>query len=98
MLTTKQKVYLRSEAQKIKSVFQVGHDGMNNNMITDIRKYLEKHELIKISVLKSCPIDKKEVAETLVNCGFELVQIIGSVVIIYHKSKKAKKNFELPSN
>ena len=43
MLTTKQKVYLRSLAQKIKPTFQIGKDGLNDNMANDVVNYLKKH-------------------------------------------------------
>ena len=47
----KQKSYLRGLAHELKPVFQIGKDGINDNMLTDIRNYLNKHELMKISVL-----------------------------------------------
>ena len=52
MLKTKQIVYLRSMAQKIKPVMQIGKDGLNENSLETILAYLYKHELMKISILK----------------------------------------------
>ena len=43
MLTGKQKSYLRSLANRINATFQVGKDGVNENMVTDILNYLNKH-------------------------------------------------------
>ena len=50
MLTGKQKSYLRSLANRINATFQVGKDGVNENMVTDILNYLNKHELMKVSI------------------------------------------------
>lgn len=44
MLTNKQKQFLRSESHHIKPIFQVGKDGVNENMITQIGEALEKKE------------------------------------------------------
>ena len=40
MLTTKQKCELRSLAQAIKPVFQIGKEGITENMARDILAYL----------------------------------------------------------
>lgn len=96
MITGKQKRFLRGLANTIKPVFQIGKEGVNDNLITDVRNYLNKHELIKISILQNCPTDKEEMAEKFVDCGFELVQIIGLTIILYKKSKEAKDPIILP--
>ena len=36
MLNPKQKAYLKSLAQKQKPVFQIGKDGLSENMLTDV--------------------------------------------------------------
>ena len=38
MLTTKQKVYLRSLAQTEKPIFQIGKDGLNENLYTSVKE------------------------------------------------------------
>lgn len=96
MITGKQKRFLRGLANNIKPVFQIGKEGLNNNLITDVRNYLNKHELMKISVLQNCPTDKEEIGEGFVECGFELVQIIGSTIVLYKHSKETKEPIILP--
>ncbi len=96
MLTTKQKCFLRGKAQIIKSVFQIGKDGINDNMLTDIRNYINKHELMKISVLQNCLESKEEIADVFSSVGFEVVQIIGNQIIIYKENKKSKEHIQLP--
>ncbi|MCZ0702323.1 RNA-binding protein [Natronobacillus azotifigens] len=96
MLTGKQKRFLRAKAHHLRPIFQVGKDGVNENMITQINEALEKRELIKISILQNCLEDKDEVANDLVNgTDAELVQIIGNNVILYKESME-NKQIQLP--
>lgn len=92
----KQKSYLRGLAHTLKPVFQIGKDGVNDNMITDIRNYLNKHELMKISVLQNCMMDIEEIADIFANCGFEVVQIIGKTIVLYMHSVNAINPIILP--
>lgn len=95
-MTGKQKSYLRGLAQTIKPTFQIGKDGINDNMLTDIRNYLNKHELMKISVLQNCLMELDEIEEIFTDCGFEVIQIIGKTVILYMHSKNAINPIVLP--
>ena len=67
MLTTKQKVKLRSLAMELRPIFQVGKEGLSDNLIKGLNDALEAHELIKISVLKNCTSNIKEVAFDIVS-------------------------------
>ena len=40
MLTTKEKTYLKSLAQKEKATFQIGKEGLSENLLTDVLNYL----------------------------------------------------------
>ena len=57
MLNKKQIIFLRSYAQKIKPTFQVGKDGLSDNFKEDVLNYLNKHELIKISILQNSLVE-----------------------------------------
>lgn len=96
MLTTKQKSFLRSKAHHLDPIFQVGKGGVNENMVKQIANALEARELIKVSVLQNCGEDKREVAEELAKgTRAELVQVIGSIIVLYKESRESKK-IELP--
>lgn len=96
MLTGKQKRYLRSLAHNIDPIFQIGKGGINENMIKQIDDTLENRELIKVHVLQNNFDGKKELAETLSEATHsELVQVIGSMIVIYRESKD-NKEIELP--
>lgn len=91
MLTGKQKSHLRSLAQTEKPVFQIGKDGLSDNLIKQVEAYLKKYELVKISILKTCPTDIKETGFDLaMHVKGECVQVIGRQVVIYKRSKEPK--------
>ena len=88
MLKTKEKKYLRGLANTQKAIFQIGKDGLSDNLIEGIDIALTTHELIKIHVLKSCVSDVREIAFDLSsNTNSEIVQIIGKMIVLYRVSK-----------
>lgn len=93
----KQKRYLRSLANTLKPIFQVGKYGVNQNLITQVDEALEKRELIKISILQNCSEDKEEVASELAQATNSfVVQIIGNTIILYKESIE-HKSIQLPN-
>lgn len=89
MLTVKQKVKLRSLAMNLKPIYQIGKDGITNNLIEGLSLALEAHELIKVSVLKTVSAPLKQIALDITSATHsELIQIIGRQVVLYKKSKK----------
>ncbi|MGW8957021.1 ribosome assembly RNA-binding protein YhbY [Paenibacillus sp. NPDC055715] len=96
MLTGKQKRYLRSMAHHLDPVFQVGKNGTNEHLMRHINDAIEKRELMKVQILNNCLDDKHEIAEELAaETGSELVQLIGSTIILYKESRD-NKQIELP--
>ena len=91
MLSGKQKSYFRSLANRVNATFQVGKDGVNENMIIDILNYLNKHELMKVSILQNCSQTKEEIAEIFADAEIEVVQIIGKTIVLYKHSENAKE-------
>ena len=89
MLKGKDKRYLRAQANTMHAIFQIGKDALSENLIEGIDIALESHELIKISVLKSCASDVRELAFDLSSqTNSEIVQIIGRTIILYRVSKE----------
>lgn len=96
MLTGKQKRFLRSKAHHLDPIFQVGKGGISENLIKQIVDALEARELIKVSVLQNCDLDRDTVADELSSqAKAELVQVIGNVIVLYKESKE-KKQIQLP--
>lgn len=95
-LTGKQKRFLRSQAHHLTPIFQVGKDGVNENMVVQVGEALEKRELIKVSVLQNCMEDKEDVVVMLAEgTDASVVQIIGNTIVLYKESKE-NKEIELP--
>lgn len=96
MLTGKQKRYLRSLAHHLNPAMQIGKAGVTAGVLEQLELELESHELIKISVLETSPLDKDEVQEILVEeTGAEWVQSLGRIIVLYRKSME-KPQIELP--
>lgn len=96
MLTGKQRSYLKSIANNLDPLFQLGKNGLSENFINQVDEALENREIIKINVLKNCFEDPKEVAEILVEeLNAEFVQSIGRKIVIYRESEESKE-IELP--
>ena len=96
MLTTKQKVYLRSLAQSIKPVAQIGKEGLSDNLMETVLNYLKKHELIKISILQNSYVTKEEAIEFFNQEEIEFVQSIGRQIILYKQRDDAIDPIKFP--
>jgi RNA-binding protein len=96
MLTTKQKVYLRSLAQKIKPVAQIGKEGLTDNLMETVLSYLKKHELMKISILQNSYVTFEEAEEFFRNEEIEFVQSIGRQIVLYKQSDDAIDPIKFP--
>ena len=93
MFTSKQRSNLRSMAQTIEPIGQVGKGGISDNMVESFSKALENRELIKITVLNNSEDDAKWVANDLAEAlKAEVVCTIGHKVVLYRKS--SKKDFK----
>ena len=100
-LTSKQRAYLKSLAADMDPVFQIGKGSVTPEVIEAISEAFNTHELIKITVLKNCLDDVKEVAITVSERSrSDLVQVIGRKFVLYKPFKddpkiilpKSKKN------
>ncbi len=95
-MTTKQRAYLKGLAMTIDPIYQIGKSALTPEITQGVSEALEARELIKISVLKNCADDPKEMAQMLAErTHSEVVQVIGKKIILYKESKD-KKKIELP--
>ncbi|MBE7027309.1 MAG: ribosome assembly RNA-binding protein YhbY [Ruminococcaceae bacterium] len=96
MITSKQRAYLRGEANSLEPIFQLGKGGISDNFVKQVDDALEARELIKIHLLDASFLDARETVDTLARLtGAEAVQAIGSKIVLYRESKN-KKRIELP--
>ncbi len=95
-MTSKQRAYLKGLAMNMDPIFQVGKASISPELTIGINEALEARELIKISVLKNCLDDPREIASVLSErTHSEVVQVIGKKIVLYRESKE-KKKIELP--
>ena len=95
-MTSKQRSYLKGLAMNIDPIFQIGKASLTPEFTESIIEALEARELIKITVLKNCQDDPKELATVLGDrTHSEVVQVIGKKIVLY-KESKTKKKIELP--
>lgn len=95
-MTSKQRAYLKSLASNITPIFQVGKASLTPEMVIAVDEALEKRELIKLSVLKNCFDDPREIADTLAErTRSAVVHVIGKKIVLYRPSKKDSK-IQLP--
>ena len=91
MLTGKQKRELRKMAHHLNPIFQVGKEGVTENMLEGIDQAIVKHELIKVKVLESCEEDTRIVALKISEyTKAEVAQIIGRTIVLYLYNKDGK--------
>lgn len=94
-MTTKQRAYLKGLAMNIDPVYQIGKSSLTPEITKGIDEVLEARELIKVSVLKNCIDDPREIAEVVAErTNSQVVQVIGKKIILYRPSKK--KKIQLP--
>ena len=90
-MTSKQRAYLKGLAMNLDPIYQVGKASVTPEFIEGIREALEKRELIKISVLKNCADDPKELAVLIAErSGAQVVQVIGKKIVLYKESRDPK--------
>ena len=96
MLTTKEKVYLRSLAQKIKPVCQIGKEGLTDNLMQTVLAYLNKHELMKVSILQNSLVVANDCIDFFQQEGIEFVQSIGRQIVLYKESLEDIEHIKFP--
>lgn len=96
-MTTKQRAYLKSLAMTMDPIFQIGKSSITPSQVEAIAEALAARELIKISVLKNCMDDPREIAEVIAErTHSQVVQVIGKKIVLYKEGKDNKKKIELP--
>ena len=89
MFTSKERSKLRSLAQNLQPIGQVGTGGISENMVKSFSDALEARELIKISVLNNTEESARDIAislEQLLNA--QTVEVIGKKIVLYRRSNR----------
>lgn len=89
MINSKQRAYLRGMANTIETILQIGKSGINENLIIQVDEALTARELIKMSVLETCPVSAREAAQMLADkIKADVVQVIGAKIVLFKQNEK----------
>ena len=95
-LTSKQRAYLKGLAGTVHSVYQIGKASLSPEVTKAIEEAFHTRELVKITVLKNCMADPREIAAALAErTKSTVVQVIGKKIVLY-KPDKEKPRIILP--
>ena len=93
MLNSKRRAFLRSLAQNIQPVTQVGKSGVTESLIESLNAAIEKRELIKVTVLENSGLEVKDAGiEIASELGAEFVCATGRKLVFYRRSNNEKIN------
>ncbi len=92
MLKGKQRAYLRSIANTLKPITQIGKEGVTESFLEQLDDMLRTKEIVKVTILESAGLDAKETANYICEkLRAEFVQSIGYKFTIYKKNIKNPK-------
>ncbi len=87
MLDSKTRAKLRSLANQMETILQVGKNGIGEALIKQVDDALTAREMIKLSVLETAPDAPKDTAAALAEAvGCEVVQVVGRKMTLYRKN------------
>jgi len=85
-LTGKQRRHLRALGHHLDPLLQIGHEGITDAVVAHANMQLQHHELIKVRVLESSPLDRREAADELAaRTGADLAQVLGRTFLLYKR-------------
>lgn len=91
MLNSRQRAQLKGLGSNLTAIYQIGKSGLNDELLRQMDGALNNRELIKITVLETCPDEARHLCE---RCSAilkaEPVQVIGRKFVLYRKSKDHK--------
>ena len=97
MLTSKERAKLRTLANPLDTILQVGKAGIGEQLVKQVDDALRARELIKMRVLETAPAFAREIAQELAEqTNSEVVQVIGKKIVLYKEGKEEKKKIVLP--
>ncbi|MCE9574959.1 MAG: ribosome assembly RNA-binding protein YhbY [Deltaproteobacteria bacterium] len=83
-LTGKQRRHLRGLGHALRPVAQLGKDGVTDAFVNAVDDALVIHELIKIKLLETAPIDRHDAAEVVAaRTSSEVAQVLGHTILLY---------------
>lgn len=92
MITSKQRAYLRGLIAVQQPIMQIGKNGITEALVKTLSDALEAHELIKLTVLETCPDTPRAVSDALCQAlDCDPVQVIGRKISLYRQASEPDK-------
>lgn len=92
MLTSKERAFLRAQANGLNATHQIGKGGLTDAVCKQIEEALEASELVKIRILETADIPTKSCAVTCAAAtSSNVVQCIGRVFVLYKAQRDKDK-------
>lgn len=92
MLKGKQRAYLRSIANTLKPITQIGKDGVTESFLEQLDSMLTSREIVKVTILETAGLDSKEAANFICKAlRAEFVQAIGFKFTLYRRNNDNPK-------
>lgn len=91
-MTSKERAALRAAANPLEPIFQIGKEGVSDNLLSQLDDALDARELMKVRVhLETSPEKPRQIADKLgAALSAEIIQVIGGVIVLYRKADKEK--------
>jgi RNA-binding protein len=94
-LRGKQKAQLKALASHKDVMFQIGQSGITQQVVKNVLENLAKHEVGRISVLKTCPDSMDHIIQVFEDNEILVVYKIGRVLSLYKENKALKDRIQL---
>jgi len=80
---------LRAIGHKLKPVVRVAGNGVSDNVLQEVRRALDDHELIKVKIAVADREARSAAADALcAETGATLVQSVGNIVLLLKRAKQ----------
>ena len=87
-LTGRQRRALRGHAHHLEPLVRVGHEGLTSALAGAVVDALDRHELVKVKLLETAPVEKDEAGPWLAeHCGAHHVGTVGRTVMLYRRHR-----------
>lgn len=80
----------------MKPLMQIGKEGLTDNVMTQLDKLLNDHEIVKVNVLPNSLLDAKETAFQVCEAlKSDYISSLGNKFVVYRESRTKKRDERL---
>lgn len=90
-VTKGQRLRIRREMDEEKATLQIGKEGANEQMLREVERHLEEHEVVKVKMLRSVlkMEERNDLAERVARLtDSTLIEVRGNTFIIYKPRRR----------